>query len=102
MLAVSKTREIGIRKVLGATVADILLLLNRDLVRLALLALLLAAPLGWYAMRRWLDSFEYRIEPAWTAFAVAGLAVLVITLLTVSYHSLRAALGNPVDALRDE
>ena len=102
ILTVNKTKEIGIRKVLGASAADILVLLNRGLLRLTLIALLAAAPAAWYAMRRWLDNFEYKIDPGWTVFAIAGLAVLVVALITVSYHSVRAAWSNPVDSLKYE
>lgn len=102
IMALNKTKEIGIRKVLGASLTNILTMLNRDLVRLALLALLLAAPAGWYVMHKWLGRFEYRIAMSWELFAVAGLACLTVALLTVSYHSLRAARRNPVDSLKYE
>ncbi|MCB0578807.1 MAG: ABC transporter permease, partial [Phaeodactylibacter sp.] len=95
-----RTKEIGIRKILGASVAGILGLLSRDFLRLVALALALATPLSWYAMKVWLDGFAYRTTLAWWAFALAGALALGIAFLTVSYHSLRAALGNPVEALR--
>ncbi|MCB9294736.1 MAG: ABC transporter permease [Lewinellaceae bacterium] len=97
-----RTKEIGIRKILGASVAGILGLLSRDFLRLVALALALATPLSWYAMKVWLDGFAYRTTLAWWAFALAGALALGIAFLTVSYHSLRAALGNPVEALRNE
>jgi len=102
ILSVNKTKEIGIRKVLGAGVSDILLLLNRDLFRLALIALLIATPAAWYVMQQYLQNFEYRINLGWTSFLLAGVLLLTIALLTVSYHSARAALRNPVSALRYE
>ena len=97
-----RTKEIGIRKILGASVAGILGLLSRDFLRLVALALALATPLSWYAMKVWLDGFAYRTTLAWWAFALAGALALGIAFLTVSYHSLRAAMGNPVEALRSE
>jgi putative ABC transport system permease protein len=102
ILAVNKRKEISIRKVLGASLRSILMLLNRDLVKLTLISLLIAGPLAWYAMQRWLDNFQYHIELKWSVFLVAGLTCLLLVVLTVSYHSLRSALRNPVDALRNE
>jgi putative ABC transport system permease protein len=100
--AVNRTREVGIRKVLGASVGQVLLLLNRDVVRLAAASFALAVPGAWYLMRRWLQDFAYRVEIGPEVFVAAGLAGLLTALLAVSYHSLRAALANPVDSLRSE
>jgi putative ABC transport system permease protein len=100
--AVNKTKEIGIRKVLGAGVQQIILLLNKDLVKLVLVSLLLAAPLSWYIMNRWLTDFAYRIEIGPGVFLASAVAVLVIAVATVSYHSVKAALINPVESLRSE
>ncbi len=97
-----RTKEIGIRKILGASVLGILGLLSRDFLRLVFLALALATPLAWYAMKRWLDGFAYHTTLAWWAFALAGALAVGIAFLTVSYHSLKAALGNPVEALKTE
>lgn len=102
LTAINKTKEIGIRKVLGAGTAQIVLLLNRDLVKLILMSLLLAAPVSWYVMERWLADFAYRVDIGPGVFLVAGLAALTIALLTVGFHAVRAALANPVDSLRNE
>jgi putative ABC transport system permease protein len=97
-----RTKEIGIRKVLGASIPGILATLTRDFTRWAILANLVAWPVAWYAMNRWLQSFAYRIEiDAWIFFQAGGLALL-IALITVSIHSIRAASVNPVDTLRFE
>lgn len=102
-LSVTKrTREIGVRKVVGATVANIAAMLSRDFIKLVLLANLIAWPAAWYAMDRWLQDFAYRIEIGWWIFALAGGLALVIALLTVSTQAVRAALANPVDSLRYE
>jgi putative ABC transport system permease protein len=97
-----RTKEIGIRKVLGASVTNITTLLTRDFLRLVGLALVLALPLAWYGMHRWLQDFAYRTELDWWVFALAGAIALAIALLTVSFQSIRAALMNPVKSLRSE
>ena len=101
-LAEQRTKEIGIRKTLGASMQQLLVLFNKDFVRLILIAFVVAVPITYYAMRRWLQDFAYHIEIGVTTFAVAGLLCLVIALATVSYRSVRAALVNPVEALRNE
>ena len=101
-LAERRTKEIGIRKTLGASVQQLLLLFNKDFVRLILIAFVVAIPITYYAMNRWLQDFAYHIDIGAAVFAVAGLLCLVIALATVSYRSVQAALVNPVDALRDE
>jgi len=100
--AQQRTKEIGIRKVLGATVPGIVGLLSKDFVKLVYLAIVIASPIAWWAMNRWLADFAYRIDIQWWMFAAAGLAAVVIALLTVSWQAIRAALANPVDSLRDE
>jgi putative ABC transport system permease protein len=100
--AEQRTKEIGVRKVLGASAPDIVLLLNRDVTRLVALAAVLAAPVVYLAMHRWLATFAYRIEISWPIFLIAGLAALLVTWLTVAYQSIRAALADPVKALRYE
>ena len=100
--AEERTREIGIRKVLGATIPGLVRLLSRDFVKLVALGNLLAWPLAWLAMNRWLGDFAYRIEIGWGVFVLAGALALLIALLTVSWQAIRAALANPVKALRYE
>ena len=97
-----RTKEIGIRKVLGASVPSIVMLLSKDFLKLVGIALLIAAPAAYYAMSRWLQDFAYHIELSPWIFLGAGLLALMIALATVSYHALRAALSNPVDAIRYE
>jgi putative ABC transport system permease protein len=101
-VAEQRTREIGVRKVLGATVGNIWRLLSAEFVRLVLLSLLIAIPASWYAMHQWLQNYHYRAVLSWWIFAVVGVAALAITLLTVSYQAIKAALANPVRSLRSE
>ncbi|MBD0257256.1 MAG: FtsX-like permease family protein, partial [Cytophagales bacterium] len=97
-----RVKEIGIRKVLGASVANLVALLSKDFLRLVLAAFVLAVPVAWYAMDRWLQNFAYRISVGWWVFAMAGAAAVTIALLTVSFQSIKAALANPVQSLRSE
>jgi putative ABC transport system permease protein len=97
-----RKKEIGIRKVLGASVEGIVLLLSKEFVKLVVVALLIASPMAWYAMSKWLEDFAYRIELEWWIFAIAGIVAIVIALLTVSFQSVKAALINPVKYLRSE
>lgn len=99
---VQRKKEIGIRKVNGATIAQILSLLNKDFVKWVGLAFLVAVPISWYAMSQWLEGFAYRTTISWWIFALAGISALVIALLTVSWQSFKAAIANPVQSLRDE
>lgn len=98
----SRKKEIGVRKVLGASVARIVSLLSRDFLLLVLFAFVVAAPVGWWAMRHWLDDFAYRTGISWWVFAVSGGLAIVTALLTVSIQTVRAATANPVDSLRNE
>ncbi|RYY36576.1 MAG: ABC transporter permease [Sphingobacteriaceae bacterium] len=102
MIMVQRTKEIGIRKVLGANVGGLVLLLSRDFLKLVLLAALIAFPLAWWLMSKWLESYVYRISIHWWIFALAAFIALGIAFITVSFQSLRAALANPVKSLRSE
>lgn len=102
LTAHQRTKEIGIRKVLGASVAGVVALLSKDFVKLVLIAILLASPLAWYAMHRWLESFAYRIDIEWWMFATAGLLAVAIALITISFQSIKAAVVNPIKSLRAE
>jgi putative ABC transport system permease protein len=97
-----KTKEVGIRKVLGASVADIAVLLGRDFVWLVLFAMLIASPVAWILMHRWLRDFAYRISFTMDLFLIGGAALLSVTMLTVSWHSIKAARTNPVESLKAE
>ena len=100
--AEQRTKEIGIRKVLGATVAGITGLLARDFLKLVIIAIVIASPIAYYFMQRWLADFAYRIDMQWWMFVAAALAAVGISFLTVSFQSVRAALANPVKSLRSE
>jgi putative ABC transport system permease protein len=97
-----RTREIGIRKVNGATIANIFIILNRDFFKWTAFALTVAIPVAWCVMQKWLEGFAYKTGLSWWIFAVAGAFVLTVTLLTVSYQSIKAAVRNPVEAIRYE
>ena len=100
--ATNRTKEIGIRKVMGASVAQVLALLNRQFVWLAVLAFVIAAPVAWFLMNQWLSEFAYRIELGWGLFALSLCLALMMALLAVSFQTIRAATVNPVDSLRNE
>lgn len=100
--AQQRTKEIGIRKVLGAGVGGIVKLLSMDFLRLVIWALIVASPIAWLAMNHWLQDFAYRIDIPWWAFLVAGIAAVTIALVTVSFQAIKAAIANPVKSLRTE
>lgn len=101
-MAEQRSKEIGIRKILGASVQGITTLLSGDFVKLVLLAILIASPIAWWVMDMWLQDFAYRIPISWWMFAVAGLVAIIIALITVSFQSIKAALANPVKSLRTD
>ncbi|MFT3824200.1 MAG: ABC transporter permease [Chitinophagaceae bacterium] len=100
--AEQRIKEIGVRKVLGASVADVTALLSRDFVKLVMVAIVIASPLAWYGMNRWLEHFAYRITISWWMFVVAALLAVLIALVTVSFQAIKAAVTNPVKSLRSE
>lgn len=97
-----RTKEIGIRKVIGASVGSIVGLLSKEFIGLVAVAVVIASPLAWWAMHNWLQGFAYRINISWWVFALAGLAALLIAFATVSFQSIKAALANPIRSLRNE
>ncbi|GAB3263909.1 ABC transporter permease [Larkinella harenae] len=101
-MAEQRTKEVGVRKVLGASVSSIVILLSKDFLKPVLVALLIAVPVAWYAMNEWQQNFEFRVGLPWWVFALAGVLVLLIAFLTVSFQSIKAALINPVTSLRSE
>jgi putative ABC transport system permease protein len=100
--AEQRTKEIGIRKVLGATVNNLWGLLSRDFVVLVMISCLLATPLAYHYLHGWLQQYQYRTEISWWVFGLAAAGALVITLLTVSFQAIRAAMANPVKSLKSE
>jgi putative ABC transport system permease protein len=100
--AEQRTKEIGIRKVLGASVSDVSAMLSKDFLKLVVIALLIAFPVGWWAMNKWLQGFAYRITISWWIFIVAGATAVLIALATVSFQAIKAATANPVKSLRSE
>ncbi|MBX3255493.1 MAG: ABC transporter permease [Chitinophagaceae bacterium] len=102
LTAFQRTKEIGIRKVLGASVSSIIAMFSKEHTALILLAMLISTPVAWWAMNKWLQDFAYKIDIHWWMFALAGLAAIVIALITVSFQAIKAAMANPVKSLRAE
>lgn len=100
--AEQRTKEIGIRKVMGATVINIVMLLSKDFLKLIFLSILIASPIAWYAMQQWLSNFAYKIDMEWWMFVLSGTVTIGIALITVSFRSIKAALVNPIKSLRSE
>ena len=101
-MAEQRNKEIGIRKVLGASVGGITTMLSKDFVKLVLISIVIASPIAWWAMSKWLQDFAYRISIEWWMIALAGLMAILIALTTVSFQSIKAAIANPVHSLRSE
>jgi putative ABC transport system permease protein len=101
-MAERRTKEIGVRKVLGAPVRSVVMLLSKDFLKLTIVACLIGFPVAWYFMNKWLEDFAYRINITWTIFLVAGLSTLLVTLITISFQAINAAVANPVKSLRTE
>jgi putative ABC transport system permease protein len=101
-VAEQRTKEIGIRKILGASVQGIITLLSKDFLKLVIIAFVIAVPLAWYFMAKWLEDFAYRINIGWWVFAIAGTVAFLIAMVTISFQAIKAALANPVKNLRTE
>ncbi|MES1215814.1 MAG: FtsX-like permease family protein, partial [Bacteroidota bacterium] len=100
--AEQRTKEIGVRKVLGASVFSLTTLLSKDFLRLVIIAIIIATPIAWWAMSKWLQEFPYRVNISWWMFALAGFIAILIALFTVSFQAIKAAIANPVKSLRSE
>ena len=101
-MAVQRIKEVGLRKVLGATSSNIIYLFSKEFILLISIAFVIAAPIAWYFMHQWLQNYPFRIELSWWLFLIGGLTSVIIALLTVSFQAIKAAIANPVDSLRSE
>jgi putative ABC transport system permease protein len=101
-MAEKRVKEIGVRKVLGASVSNVVTILSKDFLALVIIAWVIAVPVAWVAVEKWLENYPYRISPGWQVFTSAAVLVIFVALSTVSYQALRAALANPVKSLRTE
>jgi len=97
-----RTKEIGIRKIMGASVNSLLFILSKDFLKLVLISFVIAVPVTWWIMHSWLQDFAYRINISWWVFIVAGILAFMIALVTISFQAVRAAMANPVKSLRTE
>jgi putative ABC transport system permease protein len=102
LAVVNRTKEVGIRKVLGASAGDIVVLLSKDFIRLVVLAFLIATPLGWYLMNQWLQDYATRIGMSWWVFALTGFGTILIAFISISSQSIKAATTDPVKSLKTE
>ena len=100
--AEQRRKEIGIRKVLGASVSGLVTLLSKDFLRLVIIAVIIASPLAWYAMHKWLQNFAYQTSITWQVFALTALIAVVIAFVTISFQAIKAAIVNPVRSIRTE
>jgi len=100
--AEQRNKEIGVRKVLGASVSAIVSMLSMDFIKLVFISILIASPIAWWAMSKWLQGFAYRVNISWWIIASAGGAAILIAFVTISFQSIKAAIANPVDSLRSE
>ncbi len=101
-IAEQRTKEIGVRKVLGASVTNIVRMLSKDFVKLVLIAFIISTPIGWWLMSKWLQDFAYKIELNWWIFVLVGVSTLMVALITLSFQAIKAAISNPVNSLRTE
>jgi len=101
-MAVQRIKEVGIRKVLGASVSGVVYLFSKEFIILITIAFIIASPVAWYFMNQWLQDYVYRINISWWIFIVGGISSIIIALMTVSFQAIKAALANPVKSLRSE
>ena len=101
-MAKRRTKEIGIRRVMGASVSTLIRILSKDFLKLVLIANIIGWPIAWYFMNKWLEDFAYRIHISWWIFAAAALVAVIVALATISFQAIKAALMNPVNSLRTE
>ena len=101
-MAENRIKEIGVRKILGASVVSIISLLSKDFLKLVIISFVIASPVAWFAMNKWLEGYTYRISVEWWVFAAAGFISVIIALTTVSFQAIKAAIANPVKSLRTE